>query len=45
MAPAVPFCASLMIPVTLATRDSAARRACQTLDRAACPVLLSRPAG
>jgi hypothetical protein len=45
MAPAVLFCASLVIPVMLATRDSTGRRACQKLDRAACPALLSRPAG
>jgi len=45
MAPAVLFCASLMIPVMLATLDLAATRACQNLDRAAWPALLSRPAG
>ena len=34
-----------MILVTLATLDLAVQRACQTLDRAACPMLLSRRAG
>ena len=45
MAPAVLFCASLVMLVMLATLGLAVQRACQTLDRAACPALLSRPAG